>query len=151
MENEVGYDGREAFDWIKNNLKVVDGGDLEIGKITQQFTLNLNGQAVFVDGSIVVGDKLTLKGSGVIIATGDITFMPIVTSKPGDYILVMSVEGKVILQPKGEFYGTVAGDSLVRLQPNFSTSHLPPPGTLNFPIIPDGNRWEVKTWEISRE
>ena len=138
--------------YVKSEEGKPQTGKLKLGG---KFTLDLNGQAIFVESSpdgdsIDFGVDVTLKGSGVIVAIGDIKFLPKLDSS-GDYIFIMSVEGKVVLQPKGDFYGTVAGNSEIRLQPDSSITWVPPPiGGVNFPMVPGDNRWMVKTWEISR-
>ena len=38
-------------------------GDLEIGKTAQDFTLDLNGQTIYVEGDIDMGGKCTIRGS----------------------------------------------------------------------------------------
>lgn len=93
---------------------------LDIGKTNQDFTLNLNKNVIFSEGTIDIGGKCTLTGSGCIIALGDIIFMPNVQQvDPGSYILLMSVDGTVKFQPTGDFYGTVAGNVEAILQPNY--------------------------------
>jgi len=92
-------------------------GDLLIGG-PKDFTLNLNGQTIFVEGSITFGGACTLAGSGCIIAVGDIYFAPNMDSNPDDFVFVMSIDGTVQLQPSGDFYGALAGDVEVTIQPN---------------------------------
>jgi len=93
-------------------------GDLTIGQTNQDFILDLNDQTIFVEGSITFGGACTLAGSGCIIAVGDIYFAPNMDSNPDDFVFVMSIDGTVTLQPSGDFYGALAGDVEVTIQPN---------------------------------
>jgi len=123
------YNGGSAGKNATLNGTVYVTGDLKIGKTTGQsndFTLNLNKQTIFVESNttgapyaIWVGDKVKVTGSGCIIAVGDIYFAPKGdVGSPGDFVLIMSIEGTVALQPTGDFYGAVAGNAEVNLQPN---------------------------------
>jgi len=93
-------------------------GDLTIGQTNQDFTLNLSQQTIFVEGSITFGDKCTLAGSGAIIAVGDLYFAPNMATNPDDFVFVMSINGTTTLQPGGDFYGALAGNVDVTIQPN---------------------------------
>lgn len=93
-------------------------GNLTIGQTAQDFTLNLSQQTIFVEGSITFGDKCTLAGSGGIIAIGDIYFAPNLATNPEDFVFVMSIMGTTTLQPSGDFYGALAGNVDVTIQPN---------------------------------
>jgi len=93
-------------------------GDTVIGG-SKNFTLNLNHQTIFVESNsagtgqeaMQVEGKVTLAGSGCIIAVGDVDFHPnIATGSEDEFIFVMSVENTVILLPGGNFYGSVAGE-----------------------------------------
>jgi len=100
-------------------------GDLEIGKDPQPFILNLNNQTIFVESNsadpqkaIWVGKNVQIVGSGCIIVVGDIYFAPDGdVGSPDNFVLIMSIEGTVTLQPIGDFYGAVAGNAAVTLQP----------------------------------
>jgi len=108
-------------------------GDTLIGQTDHDFTLDLNGQTIFVesatgaapeddpcnpgnDYALKFGTKCTLTGSGCIIAVGNIEFKPNMYCSPGDYIFVLSVRGKTYMQPNGDFYGTLAGSAEVHIQ-----------------------------------
>jgi cytoskeletal protein CcmA (bactofilin family) len=143
----VELDGTNGTVYIK--------GDLEIGQTNRNFTLDLNGQTIFVEGNITGGGKLNITGSGCIIAVGDIDFQPHVSSQKGDFILLMSIEGWVNFQPQpgGQFYGSLVGDVNINLQPNCYLEWVDPTDKdLNFP-------WEgytggklliqIDSWEIS--
>ena len=104
-------------------------GDLDIGKTNQDFTLDLSGQSIFVEGEIDIGGKCTITGSGCIIAVGDVFFLPNISSEEGDFVFLMSVEGTVTFQPNGDYYGSVAGDVEVTLQPGSSLTFVDPEGS----------------------
>jgi len=131
-------------------------GDTTIGMTGQNFNLNLNGQAIYVNSNTVglpyalrIGTKATISGSGAIIAIGDIEFKPSIASGPGDYLFLMSVTGMTYLQPGGDFYGTVAGSTTVYNQ-NGSLTWVDPTGTsLNVPGVGSGTFWGIKTWDIA--
>lgn len=111
---------------------------LDIGQVKKEFTLDLNGQTIYCDyrgtgDAIRIGSEVTLTGSGCIIAIGDIQFQPQLISDPDDYILVLSVEGTIDLQPNGDFYGCLVGNVEVNLQPGMSVyNDGETPDNLNF-------------------
>ncbi len=113
---------------------------LEIGQSGKKdITLDLNNQTIYCDyrgqgDAIRIGPKFTLTGRGCIVAVGDIQFQPKLQSNPNDYILVISIAGEVSMQPQGDYYGTLAGDTDVRLQPACTvTRDSSLPLGLNFP------------------
>jgi len=108
-------------------------GDLDIGQTNQDFILDLNGQSIFCEGSIDIGGKCMLTGSGCILAVGDVFFSPNVQSGPEDFIFVMSVSGQLQAQPNGEFYGSMAGNVEVLYQPGTTITWTQTAGGLNFP------------------
>ena len=125
---------------------------LEVAQMGQDFTLDLNGQTIFVDyrgdgDAIRLGPKCTLSGSGCIIAVGDIRFQPTIGSDPGDFVLVMSLEGTVHLQPQGDFYGSLVGNVSVELQPGCSVYHTAPGDGLDF-VYGDSALLQVLTYNI---
>jgi len=103
-------------------------GNLIIGAQAQPFTLHLGNQTIFVEGYIKVGGKTTITGSGSIIALGDITFQPNMESGENDFIFIMSVEGEVKLLPDGDFWGAVAANDHVQVQPRDIVGHRDPEG-----------------------
>ncbi len=143
---------------LNNTLFVT--GDLNIGYQTggNTFDLNLNGNTIFVQSTssgngneaIQIGSKCNINGSGCIIALGDIYFAPNATSTAPDYVLVMSILNGVNLQPNATFYGSIAGSTIVEIQPNGSFewmdwNQLEAP--LNFPgIVPE---FVIKSWKIT--
>jgi hypothetical protein len=108
---------------LELNGTVYITGDTEIGQTNKDFTIDLNGNTIFVESATVgggyaltIGGKCTITGSGCIIAVGDIQFKPNLDSSPDEYVFVMSVVGKTYMQPNGDFYGTLAGSSEVYIQ-----------------------------------
>lgn len=95
----------------------VTGAITKIGTTNKDFTLNLNGQTIFVKGALTIGGKTTIAGSGCIIACGDIFFEPNMATNPGDFVFIMSINGTTKLQPGGDFYGALAGNVDVTIQP----------------------------------
>ena len=143
-----------------------------IGQTGHDFILDLNGNTIFVESStgaapesdqcnpgnqyaLVIGGKVTIRGSGAIIAIGNIELKPNFDGSEEDYLLVMSVLGKTYMQPVGEFYGTLAGTSEVDLQ-NSTAEWTEPPEDLNFPMGHDTEKEDalpidelrIISWEI---
>jgi len=95
------------------------------------FTLNLNGQSIFVESNsekppkeaLILGTKCTIEGSGAIFAIGDILFKPFLSTDSNDFVLIMSLEGGVDLQPGSDFYGSVVGNDDVYVSPNNALVH----------------------------
>ena len=156
---------------LTNTLYIT--GDTDIGQTSHEFTLNLNGHAIFVESAtgaapedepcnpgnqyaLRIGDKVTITGSGVIIAVGNIELKPNFQGSDNDYLLVMSVSGKTYMQPSGQFYGTLAGTSEVYLQNATATWTDPSGRPLNFPIgdeedddWADWDHWSVTSYIIN--
>jgi hypothetical protein len=120
--------------------------------------LNLNGQTIFVASNstgsgqeaLKIGDKCTLVGAGSIIAVGDIYFKPNTEAGVTDPVFIMSVEGTSLVQPGGDFYGSIAGSVEVNLQPNTSLNY---PGSgfgnINFPGCTAGRFvYSIASWEV---
>ncbi len=111
------------------------------------WTLDLNGQTIYVEGSIT-DFKCNLTGSGCIIAGGDIDFQPNMQSGPDDFVFVLSIEGTANFQPGGDFYGSLAGDVMVNLQPNCTLVYTNPSDEgVNF-SAGDQARLEILTYDI---
>lgn len=133
-------------------------GNTVIGATGHDFTLNLNGQAIFVESdetsgyALEIGGKCTLTGSGCIIAVGNIQFKPNMSSSPADYVLVMSITGMTYMQPNGDFYGTLAGSTEVYIQNGSVTWSQPGEGGVNFPggggSGSQGTEYLIRSWEI---
>lgn len=109
-------------------------GDLNVGMTNKDFTLDLNGQTIYAEGNINFGTKCTIRGSGCIIAQGNIQFQPHVDSDPNNFVFIMSTGGTSTIQPGDSLYGAIAGSATVQLQPNcfLELTALPESG-LNFP------------------
>ena len=123
-------------------------GNLRIGSTDRPFKLYLNNQTIFVNGSLDIGVQTNIYGSGVIIARGDIFFLPMMHSEPSDFVLVMSLEGFAWISPLGDFYGSVAGNTQVDVQPNTDILWYDPTDTdLHFPTGQEAGL-TIKTWEI---
>ena len=143
-------------------------GETLIGMTDHEFTLNLNGQTIFVEDdtgaapeddlcnpaenqyALRIGTKCTLTGSGCVIAVGGIEFKPNLDCSPTDYIFVLSVRGVTHMQPNGDFYGTLAGLAEVYIQ-NGSANWVDPSGAgLNFPYVAGiGSLCSIATWEVN--
>jgi len=124
-------------------------GDLAFeqpGGGSNAYTIDLNGHTIYVEGSISFPPQhVSISGSGCIIAKGDVDFQPAIASGPGDFVFVMSVEGTTEMHPNGDFYGSVAGDTQVQLQPGCTLTRTDPPSWLNFP---KGDTLEILTYTI---
>ena len=119
------------------------------------YTVNLNGQTIFVTGTITFPSVgVSVSGSGCIIAIGTINFQPGMQSNEGDFVFVMSIDGTVEFKPNGTFYGSLAGDVKVDLQPNCNfTWHSLGETGLNFPIegYETVKTATISTWEVSQQ
>ena len=106
----------------------------------QNYTINLNGQTMFVKGTTgaqyaidMPPNSVTLMGSGCIIAEGNINFQPGMESEEGDFVLVMSLAGETTMSPNGDFHGSLVGDAAVELQNGDLEWNDPSDNGLNFP------------------
>ena len=94
-----------------------------------KLTLDLNGQTIFVASNTTGAhnaleiQKCNIIGTGIIIAIGDIYFAPKTEAGMTDPIFIMSVLGETLVQPNGDFYGSIAGSVEVDLQPNTSLNY----------------------------
>jgi hypothetical protein len=107
--------------------------------------ISLAGHTIFVTGTVTNHPSSTVNGPGAIIAEGNVSFSPHVS---GAYLFIMSVIGQVNFQPQGNFYGSVAGDTNINLQPNCTINWINPgvadldmPGHFN-------NITGIRTWNI---
>jgi hypothetical protein len=133
-------------------------GDTLIGKNGKDMTLDLNGHTIFVASNssdpqkaLWVGGKVTVIGSGIIIAIGDIYFEPKTEAGVTDPIFIMSCDGTTQVQPVGDFYGSIAGSVEIDLQPNSSIGY--PVGedwyeSLNFLIGVQDLIFHIFSWEV---
>jgi len=139
-------------------LAVLEGtvyvkGDLNIAG-PKDFTLDLNYQTIFVEGEIDIGGNCIITGSGCIVALGNIFFSPRLESSPDDFVFVMSVYGWLQFNPgapSSDFYGSLAGNVDVQLQPGKNLNWTGPPPELKFPGAEPSARnviQAIRTWEI---
>ena len=99
----------------------------------QYASVNLNGNTIFVTGSIQSHPNSYLAGPGALIALGNIQFSPNVSPT---YLLVLSVNGNVDFQPSGDFVGAVGGNVDITMKPSCSiTWQDPGVGNLDLPGI----------------
>jgi hypothetical protein len=134
-------------------------GNTLIGVHGNDFTLDLNGYAIFVasnatdpKNALEIGGKCTLVGVGAIIAVGDIYFAPNTEAGVTDPIFIMSVIGTSLVQPGGDFYGSIAGSVEVDLWPNTSLNYPGSGfGTINFPGCTAGKFvYSIASWEVNQ-
>lgn len=133
-------------------------GDLEFQQSgSHNYTVNLNGNTIFVEGEIKFpSHRVSISGSGCIIAVGDIYFQPSIASEGDDFVLVMSIAGEVNFNPSGDFTGCVAGNVHVQLQPNNELYWISPEGKgLDFPMgvgdddeLPPVTGMSILSWQI---
>jgi len=128
---------------------------------TTDLIIDLNGQTIFVESDstkppkealYLKGPKVTIIGSGVIIAVGDIYFEPNTPVGVNDPIFVMSVEGTTNVQPGGDFYGAIAGSIEVDLQPGTSINYPENAGwyeDLNFLMGVQELIFHIFSWEVT--
>jgi len=123
-----------------------------------KLTLDLNDYSIFVSSNITGAQnaleiqKCNMNGSGAIIAVGDIYFAPKVPAGMTDPVFIMSVSGETLVQPNGQFYGSIAGSVDVQLQPG-SSIHFPESGlgVINFPGCIAGRFiYSIDSWEVRR-
>ena len=150
---------------LKLNDTVYITGNTTIGITNHDFILDLNGQAIFVESPSqgegkealkIGGGVTTILGPGAIIAVGDIYFAP-----DGDVgsneepVFVFSVSGTTQLQPSGKFYGAIAGNFYVKVQPGKEPTLTYPPGGFGddfdfFPSMFEVDRtYDIASWEIN--
>ena len=135
-------------------------GDLEFQQAgSNNYTVDLNGNTIFAEGSIdFPSEHVSISGSGCIIAVGDIDFHPSITSGGDDFVLIMSIAGEVQFHPNGIFTGCIAGDANVDLQPNSYIQWISPEGKgLDVPWGAGGAdetpivTWlSIESWEVIR-
>jgi len=125
-EGDLEITGSISDSYAALNGTVYVYGDLDIGSGggaggVKDFTLDLNDQSIFVEGTIKIYDKCTLVGAGSIIAVEYVKFGPKMRSAESDYAFVMCLEGTTDFLPKVSFYGSVWGHDHVEI---FSNSEV---------------------------
>jgi hypothetical protein len=151
----------EIYSGVDGALTTLTGSlyyqrNLDIGKVQQDFTLDLGGKAIYVEGDVFIGVKTTITGSGCIIADGDVNFQPNITSGPDEFLFVMSINGTVNFQPSGDYYGSVAGNIEVNVQPGYTLTYSYPENLsdIDFPGPSEGggsmmSAVRIRTWNVS--
>ena len=105
---------KDAYSSLNGTVYVK--GDLTIGG-AKDFVLNMSHHWIFCEGTITLSGKSSLVGTGAIIGIGDLFFGPKSSSEPDSFLFLMSSEGGLQINPSSNFYGSVAGDVFVDLQP----------------------------------
>ena len=108
-------------------------------------TIMLNEQTIFAEGDINLQPGTSVGGPGCIIALGDINFQPNMVSE--EFLFIMSVNGDIQFQPGNDFYGSIAGNVQVTLQPNCSLNPVEPDDDYNFPM--DANSTSTGSYIIT--
>ena len=125
---------------------------------SHNYTINLNGQTIFVGGDFTLAStSISIFGSGCIIAVGDINFQPNIVGDGDDFVLVMSITGETFFHPSGDFTGCIVGDTHVQLQPGCTIDWISPEGKgLDVPLgvgdddrLPPVTGMQILSWEIS--
>lgn len=125
---------------------------------SHNYTINLNGQTIFVGGDFTLAStSISIFGSGCIIAVGDINFQPNIVGEGDDFVLVMSITGETFFHPSGDFTGCIVGDTEVQLQPGCTIDWISPEGKgLDVPLgvgdddrLPPVTGLRIQSWEIS--
>jgi len=96
--------------------------------------IKLNGQTIYAEVDIAMQPGTNVWGPGCVIAVGDVQFQPHLATGEEAFILVMSVEGEIQFQPDNDFYGALAGNVEVTLQPNCSLNTTEPDDGLDYPL-----------------
>jgi hypothetical protein len=127
--------------YVSGNLNFKQAG----GK---NYTINLNNQTIYADGDInFPAGRCSLVGPGCIIARGKVNFQPAIVGE--EFILVMSTENDVWFKPQGDFYGSVAGNVIVDLQPGSTLTWTEPPPDLWLVDLLRTACLRILSWEIS--
>lgn len=122
-------------------------GDITIGTTNKYFILDLNDQTIFVEGALTIGDKTNIVGSGCLIAIGDIFFSPNIASSEDDFLFTMSIEGCTTLNPGSNYYGSIAGNTEVTLQPGIQLEWIAP-DSVDFELPSGEPQQEILTYDI---
>jgi hypothetical protein len=143
---------------LEDTIYVVGSLQFSQPGASHNYTINLNGQTIFVGGDFALAStSISIFGSGCIIAVGDINFQPNIIGEGDDFVLVMSITGETFFHPSGDFTGCIVGDTEVQLQPGCTIDWISPEGKgLDFPLgvgdddrLPPVTGLSVFSWEIS--
>ncbi len=128
---------------------------------TKDLIIELNGNTIFVASNssdpqeaLYIGGKCGIAGPGAIIAVGDIKFEPNIESGVTDPVFVMSVSGETLLQPGVDFYGSIAGNVEVQLQPGTSINYPEEEewyDSYNFLIGVQQLIYRIYSWEVIQQ
>jgi hypothetical protein len=92
-------------------------GNLLIGQTSaSDFILDLGNQTIFCEQDITISSKCDIRGSGCIVALGDVYFSPKSGTEPGKFVFIISVSGTLTAQPSGTFYGSLAGNVEIEIK-----------------------------------
>ena len=125
-----------------------------------KLTLDLNDQTIFVASNTTGAhnaleiQKCNIIGPGIIVAIGDIYFAPKAEAGMTDPIFIMSVSGETLVQPGGDFYGSIAGSVEVDLQPGTTLNYPEDEGWydgLNFLVGVQELIYSIYSWDISQQ
>ncbi|APV44624.1 hypothetical protein Dform_01296 [Dehalogenimonas formicexedens] len=154
------YVSTDPTSYTTLNGTIFVNGDFKIAENGQKNPIiNLNGNTIYVNGSVSIASAIKLVGAGCIIAKGDIDFYP--NTSAAGFIFIMSIEGTTQLKPNGDFMGSVAGAAEVELQPGAELVHpstFEPPNDVVPPLnVPDfatlggtpDIRWKTLLWEVT--
>ena len=98
-------------------------------------TIYMNGQGYPLDHApwsfYTPPGAITLEGPGSVISEAGVDFQPKTSNT--EFRSFMSTKGQVWLKPAGNFIGSIAGQTIVDLQPSTSVTFQTPPPYLNVP------------------
>ena len=105
------------------------------GSLTLQpgTAIKLNVETIYAEVNITLQPGTDVYGPGCIIAAGDIDFQPNLMTGEEDFIFLMSIDGQIQFQPNNDFYGCVAGDVDIILQPGMGLYWTEPDPGLEYP------------------
>lgn len=126
-----------------------------------EYKIDLNGHTIFADGYIKFPSaggqqKISILGSGCVIAVDYVDFYPSIVSTGDEFVLVMSITDEVQFQPGGNFTGCIAGSANVELQPGNDITWIPwrdkgldfPTGAGNSSKLPPVTGIQILSWDI---
>jgi len=139
-------------------------GNTLIGTTEKDFTLDLNGQTIFVvsssadrDKALWIGGHCTIRGPGCIIAIGDIYFEPNPdVGAEEEPVFLLSVLGATTMRPGIDMHGAIAGSVAVDVQSGSKPQISYPvggfEGLINFPgFVETKLTYSIESWEIIQQ